>query len=444
MAAKPSSAPARPRSTGNSGASRASRSGQGARSGTSGQSTRQPTRQAQRQPARKQPAGRGPAAKRPSVGSSVARGLGRGVGAIWRTAARGVGGVTRAIGRGAASAREIDPAHRRDGVGLALIAFAVITALGIWWTGAGPVGALIDNAVRVWIGSAAVVLPVVLVLWGVLIMRRPPDPAMRPRKVVGIAAVTLAFVGTCHVITVAHLPEPKPTAAAIRTEAGGLLGWMIGQPLYAGLTTVPAILVLVLLGVFGMLVLTATPIREVPDRIRDAYDWLRGYRAEPDAEYEVGATAVPLPPELADDTPPVEPAARRSRRARPAEATQPITAEPEPPAPAGTGYEPGAFAETSARVVRPARGGKNADAEQLTLDRVVEGSYKLPPADDSQARCPAQGQRSHQRPDDRAADHRVRAVRRRRPGVGIHARSDGHPVRGRARTRASRSRRSPT
>ena len=384
MAAKPPTAPARPRSAGTSpGTARTPRSSQG--SGTSqrsrstagsGQARSTSSRLPQRQPARKQPAGRG-TKTRPSTGSTVARGIGRGFAAVWRTAARGVGGVARAIGKGAATARDIDPAHRRDGLGLALIALAVITALGVWWTGAGPVGSLIDNAVRVWIGSAAVVFPVVLLLWGVLVMRRAPDPVTRPRRLVGITAITLAFVGICHVVTVAQQADPKPSAAAIRTEAGGILGWLIGQPLYWGLTAIPAILILVLLGAFGVLVLTATPVREVPDRLRFGYDWMRGYRNAPADGPELGATAVPLPPELADESAPFETAPRRrGRRSRSDEPQSPPAEVSRTP----SGLEPGEFAETSARVVRPARGSRNADPEQLTLDRVVEGSYRLPPA----------------------------------------------------------------
>ena len=76
------------------------------------------------------------------------------------------------------------------------------------------------------------------------------------------------------------MDDPSVGAAAIRTTAGGILGWLVGQPLYAGLTAVPAVLVLLLLGFFGVLVLTSTPVREVPARVLRGYDWMRGYRDE--------------------------------------------------------------------------------------------------------------------------------------------------------------------
>jgi DNA segregation ATPase FtsK/SpoIIIE, S-DNA-T family len=49
---------------------------------------------------------------------------------VWMVAAHGAGFAARAIGRGA---RDLDPMHRRDGVGLALIGAAVITAATTWW-----------------------------------------------------------------------------------------------------------------------------------------------------------------------------------------------------------------------------------------------------------------------------------------------------------------------
>ncbi|WP_205843637.1 DNA translocase FtsK [Nakamurella deserti] len=208
--------------------------------------------------------------------------LGRAVAALWRTVAKGVGSLTRAVGRGAASARDLDPAHRRDGIGLGLLAAALITAIGTWFAAAGPVGHLVDQAVRVWVGSVAVVVPVLLLIAAVVLMRTAPDPAHRARRVFGGLAMTLGVVGILHVIRVAGL-DAAVDPVAIRTIAGGVLGWLVGQPLYAGLTVVPAVLVLVLLFVFGLLLFTGTPIRDAPYRVLDAWDWVRGYRGEPDA-----------------------------------------------------------------------------------------------------------------------------------------------------------------
>ena len=422
MAGK-SPAPARPRSTG---AKPPPREGQkppartAARpTGRSTAATRRPAAGGTRPPARRPPA----KSAKPSAFARLMVAIGRAVAAVWRAAARGVGSLTRAIGRGAASARDLDEAHRRDGLGLALIAAAIITAIGIWWQGAGPIGDLVQKAVRVWIGAAAVVFPLLLLVWAVIAMRTAPDPAHRARRVIGAGAITLSVVGICHVLTVSTLAEPAPGAAAIRQTAGGLLGWLVGQPLLSGITVVPAMIVLVMLGGFGILVLTGTPVRDLPGRVLDGYDWVRGYRrpaagehadtdgpwdevpddfrghdadpvADPSATVHLRrpsrrrqATDAPLDDDAAGFDPDAEPAAQHSTPLPPAfgppTRTAPRTA---PRAAAGApsvAPAPGPPAGRP-RVLKPARSEPPSmppivEPTQLTLDRMTAGGYQLPP-----------------------------------------------------------------
>ena len=68
-----------------------------------------------------------------------------------------VGATSRAIG---AKARDLDPAHRRDGAGLAVLGAALVVAGGVWWRLPGPIGTVIVAVVRGAVGSGAVVVPV--------------------------------------------------------------------------------------------------------------------------------------------------------------------------------------------------------------------------------------------------------------------------------------------
>ncbi|TKV60913.1 DNA translocase FtsK [Nakamurella flava] len=241
-----------------------------ARSGSS--SGRTTTRAATRRPPAPRPSG-------PPALIVLARRLGRGVAATWQLGARGVGRIVRSIAR----THDIHPAHRRDGLALGLIAIALVCAFGTWLGAAGPVGGLADDVVRVWIGSLAVVFPVLLVVVAVILMRTEPDPDHRPRRVAGTIAALLGITGVLQVVHVSGLPDGVTDTVASRMSAGGTMGWLFGQPLYIGVTAVPAVILLVLLALFGLLLVTGIPVAELPDRARDAWDRLSGMRgADPD------------------------------------------------------------------------------------------------------------------------------------------------------------------
>jgi S-DNA-T family DNA segregation ATPase FtsK/SpoIIIE len=345
------------------------------------------------------------------------RGLGRGVGALWRLIARGVGSMVRAVGRSAVAARDIDAAHRRDGLALGLVALALICAIGSWFHAAGPVGHVVDQAVRVLFGAPGVVLPVLLAAAAVVLMRTQGDREHRTRRVFGGFAVTLAVTG---VFEVFHADDLRglPDSWSGRRSAGGALGWLLGQPLYSGVTTPPAVLLLVLLGVFGLLLLTGTALRDIPSAVVRGTAWLRGDRAPSDGKEVAGARSggfdddgftdgdladdyrVGGQVELAED---VDLAAttrlrRPSKRRQAADSavadlTNPTMPLPGVMDPASVGAmttdglgAPAAevTSRLRPRVIKPAVQESPApvpvaEPTQLTLDSAVDGTYQLPP-----------------------------------------------------------------
>ncbi|QUH00924.1 DNA translocase FtsK 4TM domain-containing protein [Saccharopolyspora erythraea] len=184
-------------------------------------------------------------------GGSGGAGVGRGV-------AKGVGGVVRAIGR----TKDLDPAHRRDGLALFFLAIAVVAAAGVWWHAGGPVGQWFDWILRSVIGSAALALPVVLLIVSVLLMRTENNPDARPRVVIGALLLVLSALGGLHIAAGA------PQAVQQWPQAGGAIGFVAGGPLAHGLTGPVAMAVLVIVFLFGFLLLTGTPVREIPSRLR--------------------------------------------------------------------------------------------------------------------------------------------------------------------------------
>ncbi|HEX4728707.1 MAG TPA: DNA translocase FtsK 4TM domain-containing protein [Jatrophihabitans sp.] len=183
---------------------------------------------------------------------------------LWSGLGLVVGSLARAVGRNAATARELDQAHRRDGAGLAVLGAGLISAAAVWFAAAGALGRLITSVLRFGIGDAAVAAPVLLVCWAVHLLRQQPQPDRRGRMLVGCTAIGLTVTGML------HLWAGSPTDWADRRYAGGLIGLLAGE-LERVLPASLVVLVLFLLGAFGALVVTATPISQLSEMVRELF-----------------------------------------------------------------------------------------------------------------------------------------------------------------------------
>src|SRR3954471_8724748 len=213
---------------------------------------------------------RRPAARkrRPGLPARLARALVRLVAGIWLLLARLAGTAARAIGSGA---RDLDPAHRRDGLGLAGIAAAVVTGAALWANGAGPVGSVVVAVVRGAIGSAAVLVPIICLYAAWHLLRHPAEPGTASRLVLGWSTLLLGALGLLHIAN--GLPDPTEGAHAMRS-AGGLLGYFASAPLASAVSSFVAAPLLVLLAAYGALCIAGIPLREVPERASALRDWM--------------------------------------------------------------------------------------------------------------------------------------------------------------------------
>ncbi|MEU8215247.1 DNA translocase FtsK [Micromonospora taraxaci] len=223
-----------------------------------GASPRGGTNSRARQPAKKTraPVRRRTAPARPGPAVYV----GRAVGALWMGLAHGMGWAVRAAGRQAASARDLDPEHRRDGAGLLLFGLALLSAVALWFSGAGPVGARLADSIRLFLGAISVVVPVLLMIGAWRLMRQPADPEHRGRGLIGWGSL---LVSTAALLQIGQ----DPVDTVQRDYAGGLVGAGVGGLLERAVTAWVAVPLLVLLLLFGLLVVTATPINKIPERL---------------------------------------------------------------------------------------------------------------------------------------------------------------------------------
>ncbi|MFZ5869675.1 MAG: DNA translocase FtsK 4TM domain-containing protein, partial [Actinomycetota bacterium] len=225
---------------------------------------------------------RGRASSRPSGRATPRRRTGlplplRAVRGAWMGTAHFVGGAARRIGHGA---RDLDPAHRRDGLGFTFIGLAIVVAAREWWGLPGAFGDVVHAVVAGTFGRVGLAVPLLLLGLGVRLLRHPDLTGANGRIGVGLSALTVSAAGLTHLA--AGLPSPPDGADAMR-GAGGIIGYLVSSPLEAAVTASVAVPLLVLLGFFGLLVVTATPVHAIPDRARAAYAVLTGHRPAEDA-----------------------------------------------------------------------------------------------------------------------------------------------------------------
>ncbi|MHC3474262.1 DNA translocase FtsK [Streptomyces sp. 7R007] len=220
---------------------------------------------AKKAPAKKAPAKRTAAKKSappPKPAPSPTGGIYKLVRALWLGVAHAVGAVFRGIGQGA---RNLDPAHRKDGVALLLLGIALIVAAGTWADLRGPVGDLVEILVTGAFGRLDLLVPILLAVIAVRFIRHPEKPEANGRIVIGLSALVIGVLGQVHIACGA--PARSDGMQAIR-DAGGLIGWGAATPLTYTMGDVLAVPLLVLLTIFGLLVVTATPVNAIPQRLR--------------------------------------------------------------------------------------------------------------------------------------------------------------------------------
>ena len=113
---------------------------------------------------------------------------GRTIAAAWMVAAGAVGFVARAIGRGA---RDLDPHHRRDGLGLLTLGVAVVLAASLWERMGNTAGRAIYTGATNAFGSLAWVMPVLAVLLAWRFLRHPDRNTETVRASIGWTALLL-------------------------------------------------------------------------------------------------------------------------------------------------------------------------------------------------------------------------------------------------------------
>ena len=199
------------------------------------------------------------------------------------------------------------------------------------------------------IGFAA---PVVLIYFAFKLFRTPEDKKAIGRIIVGTIALLLSSTGLSHLLN-----GSIGTGATAMRHGGGWIGYGVTTPLVAAMTSVLTYPVLAILFIFGLLVVTATPVSDLFARIGITSTWLWSKRPERRIKEEAFEVS---------DTPPFE---------------SPIVSAWNEPPPEEEELDEESFDEefTVPIPISPIVTPSNKRPEQLLLS--ADSTYELPPPD---------------------------------------------------------------
>ena len=229
--------------------------------------TRPRSSSASRPQGRNSASGRAPVKPRksskPSAITTMFQGLRKFATAIWLGIAHVIGAIARGIGK---SARDLDPAHRRDGLGLLYLSLAIVVAAVVWFDVAGFVSGVVTSLVTGAVGVFDVLAPVALLVIAIQTLRHPDAPSQKKgRLTIGWTLLSLSVMGIVHINR--GNPIPSSGAGAMR-EASGWVGWAITAPFVSAAGTIVTVLLLLVVSFFSILIITATPVNTIPTKVR--------------------------------------------------------------------------------------------------------------------------------------------------------------------------------
>ena len=151
----------------------------------------------------------------------------------------------------------------------------MVVAAAVWWQLPGGIGDFTRTVVAGSVGLLAWFVPLLLCFVAWRNLRDPERNGPAGRQVVGWGALLFGVLGIVHIANGSPTPELGDTEPL--QQAGGAIGFVVAKLLTDLLQTAYVVVpLLLLLTLFGVLVVTATPVYQVPARLRELGDRIMG------------------------------------------------------------------------------------------------------------------------------------------------------------------------
>jgi DNA segregation ATPase FtsK/SpoIIIE, S-DNA-T family len=194
---------------------------------------------------------------------SLLRALFSAIGSIWRLLAKALGSSTRFVFRGA---QDLDPTHQRDGIAFFLFILGLIAAAGTWFGLANWVGLATYSFLYGGIGRLALITPVIIFYFAYRLFKAPDEGNETGRITIGTLLLVISSTALLHMLN-----GSTGTGATAMRQGGGWIGYGVSTPLVALVTTILAVPILSILFLFGVLVITKTPVSKLMSKIAKVF-----------------------------------------------------------------------------------------------------------------------------------------------------------------------------
>ena len=223
-----------------------------------------------------------------SASKSVGGAFTRATAWIWHFFANALGSSVRFLARGA---RDLDPAHQRDGIAFLILIMALIATAGTWFNADNIVGRNVYSVIYGGFGRLGILTPLLLIYFAIRLFRVPDDSRATGRIIIGTFTLLLSTTGLAHLVN-----GSVGTGATAMREGGGWLGYAVSTPLVSLMTSVLVYPILIIVLIFAILVITATSVSELLSRFTGTSKWLWNKRPERKVRVETDFEITDTPP----------------------------------------------------------------------------------------------------------------------------------------------------